>query len=104
MALCSPARACPALHSADKDRVAALEVAFCLLQDHVHVDSLIDADGLCQQLCEARVRLVLVEAGLDRYLHLAGDEAATIITSLYTELPLQKDKPCMTPIVLLQYT
>lgn len=69
----------------------------------MHGDSLIDADSLRRQLCEARVRLVLVEAGLGRYLHLAGDEAATIITSLYTELPLQRDKPCMTPIVHYVY-
>lgn len=67
-------------------------------------DSLVDTESLRQQLCEARVRLVLMEAGLGSYLNLAGDEADIIITSLYTKLPLQEDKPRMTPILLLWFT
>lgn len=82
--------------SADAERVTALDGALCLLQDHCQEGhgGPVDEEGLQRQLREAKVRLMLVGAGLCRYGQLAGDDAASIITSLYSELPLQEDKPC----------
>ena len=75
----------------DVDKVAALEVALCLLQEEKCEEDTIDKEELQYQLCEARVRLLLAEAGLGQEWQRAGD--ASVITSLYTELPLQENKP-----------
>ena len=71
--------------------MAALEVALCLLQEEKCEEDTLDKDELQYQLCEARVRLLLAGAGLGQEWQRAGD--ASVITSLYTELPLQEDKP-----------
>jgi hypothetical protein len=79
--------------SSDADKVAALEAALCLLQEQnlVSEEGIIDKEELQYRLCEARARLLLAGAGLGQEWQMAGD--VSLIASLYTELPLQEDKP-----------
>ena len=89
---CSNQRALAAC-APDADKVAALEAALCLLQEQnlVSEEGIIDKEELQYRLCEARARLLLAGAGLGQEWQMAGD--VSLIASLYTELPLQEDKP-----------
>lgn len=81
----------PTMCAPDADKVAALEVALRLLQEEKCEKDTLHEEELQYQLREARVRLLLAGAGLGQEWRMAGD--ASVITSLYTELPLQDDKP-----------
>lgn len=64
------------------------QAALCLAQQ------LQEPEGdLQSQLRVARIRELLTEAGLSSYRHLAEEEGTSIIATLYSELPLQGDRP-----------
>jgi hypothetical protein len=71
------------------DRVAALEAALALLSDAACQDQPLDQCSLAQELRDAKARVVLEEAGLGWAM--AAD--ASVISALYTELPLQAGRP-----------
>ena len=75
----------------DTDREAALEAVLRQHQDEK--GGQLSEGALQLQLREVRTRQLLLGAGLGCYRHLAGDEAATIITILYSDLPLREDRP-----------
>lgn len=50
-------------------------------------------EDLRSRLRAARMRELLAEADLSSYRHLAEEEGTTIIATLYSELPLQGNRP-----------
>ena len=79
--------------ASDADKVAALEAVLSLLpeQDLVLEAGTVNKEEVESRLCEVRTRLLLAGAGLGQRWQTADD--VSVITTLYTELPLQENSP-----------
>ena len=88
----------------DEDRIAALQAALTLVsqlelsEDNEKIpsseeDREVTEFELQQQLKEARTRQMFSGAGLSRYVDMASQDGVTLITLLYSQLPLEEDRP-----------